>query len=58
MTANQKAATASRSKTSSRISLFGPPPLLDGNDPKAYVRAANHFRSSLRKYARRCRLLP
>jgi hypothetical protein len=43
MTANQKAATASRSKTSSRISLFGPPPLLDGNDPKAYVRAANHF---------------
>ncbi len=36
MTTKQEAATESKSNTSSRISLFGPPPLLAGEDSKAY----------------------
>jgi hypothetical protein len=36
MSKNSKRASASRSKALSRISLFGPPPLLEGEDAAAY----------------------
>ena len=36
MTTSQEGATAPKSKTPSSISLFGPPPLIEGEDAKAY----------------------
>jgi hypothetical protein len=36
MTTNKKIATTRKRKTPSRISLFGPPPLIEGEDAAAY----------------------
>jgi hypothetical protein len=48
MTTNKKIATTRKGKTPSRISLFGPPPLIEGEDAAAYDGLYAHASSALR----------